>query len=88
MKSMLAKAALTATAALALAGAATPAFAHVGLAGGGGLVASGDHPFVAGMEWGVGHTSNTIAGGFGGGAPPATDLMGGGEGFAHINGWK
>ncbi|MFD0398716.1 hypothetical protein ACFVHI_11630 [Kitasatospora sp. NPDC127121] len=88
MKSKLAKAALTATAALALAGAATPAFAHVGFAGGGEFVASGDHPFAAGAGFGVGHTSDVIAGGFGGGAATSTDVIGGGEGFAHINGWK
>ncbi|MFJ2864855.1 hypothetical protein [Kitasatospora sp. NPDC087314] len=88
MKSKLTKAALTATAALALAGAATPAFAHVGLAGGGGFVASADQPFVAGEAWGVGHTSNVVAGGFGGGAATSTDAIGGGEGFAHINGWR
>ncbi|MFJ4185627.1 hypothetical protein [Kitasatospora sp. NPDC089509] len=87
MKSKLAKAALTAAAALALAGAATPAFAHVGLEGGGGLVATGDQPFVAGGGFGVGHTSNVIAGGFAGGGATATDLAGGGEGFAHVNGW-
>ncbi|MBO1414636.1 hypothetical protein [Streptomyces sp. FH025] len=88
MKSKLAKAALTATAALALAGAATPAFAHVGLAGGGEFAASADHPFVAGAAFGVGHTSNVVAGGFGGGAATSDDLVGGGAGFAHINGWQ
>ncbi|MFI8457254.1 hypothetical protein [Kitasatospora sp. NPDC085464] len=88
MKSKLAKAALTATAALALAGAATPAFAHVGLAGGEGIAASADQPFVAGGGWGVAHTSDIAAGGFGGGAATSTDLVGGGEGFAHIAGWN
>ncbi|MFF7990177.1 hypothetical protein ACFZDG_10360 [Kitasatospora xanthocidica] len=88
MKSTLAKAALTVTAALALAGAATPAFAHVGLAGGGGIVASADEPFVAGGGWGIAHTTDVAAGGFGGGAATATDLIGGGEGFAHIKGWQ
>ncbi|MEU9042292.1 MULTISPECIES: hypothetical protein [unclassified Kitasatospora] len=88
MKSMLAKAALTATAALALAGAATPAFAHVGLVGGGAVVATADEPFVAGEGFGLAHTSNTAAGGFGCGAATSTDLMGRGEGFAHVNGWE
>ncbi|MFJ9775345.1 hypothetical protein ACIRVF_29525 [Kitasatospora sp. NPDC101157] len=88
MKSTLAKAVLTATAALALAGAATPAFAHVGLEGGGGFVATADQPFLAGGEWGVAHTSDIIAGGAVGGAATSTDLAGGGGGFAHINGWK
>ncbi|MFB7904932.1 hypothetical protein ACFC1T_00685 [Kitasatospora sp. NPDC056076] len=88
MKSTLAKAALTVTAALALAGAATPAFAHVGLVGGGGIVASGDHPFVAGGGFGVGHTTDVVAGGFAEGAATSTDLIGGGAGFAHIKGWK
>ncbi|HJD84477.1 hypothetical protein [Kitasatospora aureofaciens] len=88
MKSKLAKAALTAAAALALAGAATPAFAHVGLEGGGGIVASADQPFLAGGGGGVAHTSDIVAGGGGGGAATATDLVGGGEGFAHIKGWK
>ncbi|MGA5818720.1 hypothetical protein ACPC54_12790 [Kitasatospora sp. NPDC094028] len=87
MKSMLAKAALTATAALALAGAATPAFAHVGLAGGGQFVASADEPFAAAEGWGVGHTTNTAAGGMGGFAADSTDIVGGFEGFAHVNGW-
>ncbi|ARF79811.1 hypothetical protein ACIG0C_25595 [Kitasatospora aureofaciens] len=88
MKSKLAKTALTAAAALALAGAATPAFAHVGLEGGGGIVASADQPFLAGGGGGVAHTSDIVAGGGGGGAATATDLVGGGEGFAHIKGWK
>ncbi|MFF2075531.1 hypothetical protein ACFVXG_12350 [Kitasatospora sp. NPDC058162] len=88
MKSKLAKAALTVTAALALAGAATPAFAHVGLEGGGGIVATGDEPFVAGKAFGVAHTSDVAAGGFIAGAATAKDLIGGGGGFAHIKGWK
>ncbi|MET8629401.1 hypothetical protein ABZW30_37660 [Kitasatospora sp. NPDC004669] len=88
MKSKLAKAALTATAALALAGAATPAFAHVGLEGGGAIAATADEPFVAGKAFGVAHTSDVVAGGFGGGAATSTDLVGGGAGFAHIDGWK
>ncbi|MGW7587425.1 hypothetical protein ACWGKU_28070 [Kitasatospora sp. NPDC054768] len=82
MKSKLAKAALTA-AALALAGAATPAFAHVGLAGGGEFVASADQPFVAGGGFGVAHAGDVVAGGFGGGAATSTDVIGGGAGFAH-----
>ncbi|MFH9352683.1 hypothetical protein [Kitasatospora sp. NPDC017646] len=88
MKSKLAKAALTTTAALALAGAATPAFAHVGLEGGGGIVASADEPFLAGGGGGIAHTSDIVAGGGGGGAATSTHLIGGGEGFAHIKGWK
>ncbi|MGW2373603.1 MULTISPECIES: hypothetical protein [Kitasatospora] len=88
MKSKLAKAALTATAALALAGAATPAFAHVGLVGGGAIVATADEPFLAGDGWGVAHTSDVVAGGAFDGAATSTDLVGDGKGFAHINGWK
>ncbi|MFD8752099.1 hypothetical protein ACFV0O_14120 [Kitasatospora sp. NPDC059577] len=87
MKSMLAKAALTATAALALAGAATPAFAHVGLAGGGEFAASADQPFLAAGGFGVAHTTDTAVGGFGGIAATSTDIIGGGAGFAHIKGW-
>ncbi|MER7750625.1 hypothetical protein [Kitasatospora sp. NPDC097643] len=87
MKSKLAKAALTATAALALAGVATPAFAHVGLAGGGEFVASAHPVFAAGEWWGVGHTTHVIAGGEGWGAATSTDAVGGGEGFAHVGGW-
>lgn len=83
MKSKLAKAALTAAAALALAGAATPAFAHVGLAGGGEFVASADQPFLAGEVFGIAHAGDTAAGGFFGGAATSTDLVGGGGGFAH-----
>ncbi|KJS55326.1 hypothetical protein VM98_13845 [Streptomyces rubellomurinus subsp. indigoferus] len=85
---MLAKAALTATAALALAGVATPAFAHVGLAGGGQFVAAADEPFAAAEGWGIAHTSHTAAGGMGGFAADDEHLVGGGEGFAHVNGWK
>ncbi|MEU9076718.1 hypothetical protein ACFYUY_20065 [Kitasatospora sp. NPDC004745] len=87
MKSKLAKAALTVTAALALAGAATPAFAHVGLAGGGEFAASGHHPFVAGDWWGIAHTSHVAAGGAGWGAATSEDVIGGEEGFAHVGGW-
>lgn len=87
MKSKLAKAALTAAAALAFAGAATPAFAHVGLAGGGEFAASADQPFAALEAFGVAHAGGVVAGGFGGGAATSTDLVGGGAGFAHIDGW-
>ncbi|MFJ9441745.1 hypothetical protein ACIRRH_07715 [Kitasatospora sp. NPDC101235] len=87
MKSKLAKAALTA-AALALAGAATPAFAHVGVAGGGEFIASADQPFAAAEGFGVAHTSDIVAGGFGGGAATSKDVIGGGAGFVHIDGWK
>lgn len=87
MKSTLAKAALTAVAALALAGAATPAFAHTGLVGGGQFVASADDPFLAAEGFGIAHTSNTAAGAVGGFAATSTDIMGGFEGFAHTNGW-
>ncbi|MFE7532448.1 hypothetical protein ACFU7Y_43155 [Kitasatospora sp. NPDC057542] len=83
MKSKLAKAALTAAAALALAGAATPAFAHVGVIGGGEFAASADKPFLAGEGFGVAHAGDVVAGGFGGGAATSTDLIGGGAGFAH-----
>ncbi|MFF4380530.1 hypothetical protein ACIQI7_23255 [Kitasatospora sp. NPDC092039] len=86
MKNKLAKAALTAVAALALAGAATPAFAHVGLIGGGEFVASADEPFLAGGGFGVAHAGDVAAGGFGGGAATSTDLVGGGAGFAHAGG--
>ncbi|MFJ9693333.1 hypothetical protein [Kitasatospora sp. NPDC101183] len=88
MKSTLAKAALTATAALAIAGAATPAFAHTGLLGGGQFVASAHDPFAAAEGFGIAHTSNTAAGAIGGFAATSTDVMGGIEGFAHTNGWK
>ncbi|WP_030055686.1 MULTISPECIES: hypothetical protein [Streptomyces] len=88
MKSMLAKAALTATAALALAGAATPAFAHAGLVGGGAFAASADEPFLAAEGFGIAHTTDTAAGGFGTVAATSTDIIGGGEGFAHIKGWQ
>ncbi|MEV7772898.1 hypothetical protein [Kitasatospora sp. NPDC086791] len=87
MKSMLAKAALTATAALALAGAATPAFAHTGLVGGGAFAASADQPFLAAEGFGIAHTTDTAAGGFGGIAATSTDIIGGGGGFAHTKGW-
>ncbi|MEU3569948.1 hypothetical protein AB0E96_16220 [Kitasatospora sp. NPDC036755] len=83
MKSKLAKAVLTAAAALALAGAATPAFAHVGVAGGGEIAATADEPFLALEGFGLAHAGDTAAGGFGGGAATATDLVGGGVGFAH-----
>ncbi|MFI2607201.1 hypothetical protein [Kitasatospora sp. NPDC018619] len=86
MKSKLAKAALTAAAALALAGAATPAFAHVGVAGGGEFVASADHPFAAFEAFGLAHAGDTAAGGFGAGAATSTDLVGGGVGFGHAGG--
>ncbi|MET8545879.1 hypothetical protein ABZW03_35380 [Kitasatospora sp. NPDC004799] len=83
MKNTLAQAALTAVAALALAGAATPAFAHVGLVGGGALVASADQPFLAEEGFGLAFAGDTAAGGWGGLAATATDLVEGGEGFAH-----
>ncbi|MEU6231948.1 hypothetical protein [Kitasatospora sp. NPDC047058] len=84
MKSKLGKAALTAFGALALVGVATPAFAHVGLAGGGEFVASAHPVFAAGEWWGVGHTSHILTGAHGFGAATSTDLAGGEEGFAHI----
>ncbi|MEV6974694.1 hypothetical protein [Kitasatospora sp. NPDC093806] len=87
MKSKLGKVALTAFGALALAGLATPASAHVGLAGGGEFVASADPVFAAGEWWGIAHTSNIHTGEHGWGAATATDLVGGEEGFAHIGGW-
>ncbi|MGW2252258.1 hypothetical protein ACWCXH_18940 [Kitasatospora sp. NPDC001660] len=85
MKSKLAKAALTATAALALAGAATPAFAHVGLAGGREGIASADPVFAAERWAAVAHTSHIATGGEGWGAATAERLAGGVEGFAHIH---
>ncbi|MBV6696295.1 hypothetical protein [Kitasatospora aureofaciens] len=88
MKSKLAKAALTATAALALAGAATPAFAHVGVAGGTEFVASADQPFAAQQWAGVAHTSHILTGGQGWGAATDEDVAGGAKGFAHLNGWR
>ncbi|MBV2154570.1 hypothetical protein [Kitasatospora sp. SUK 42] len=84
MKSMLAKAALTATVALALTGAATPAFAHVGVAGGGHGIATANPPFAAGEEFGVAHAGDVVVGGFGGGAATSTGVVGGGAGFAHV----
>ncbi|MET9399337.1 hypothetical protein [Kitasatospora sp. NPDC002965] len=88
MKSKLGKVALTAFGALALAGVATPASAHVGLVGGGEFVASADPVFAAGEWWGLAHTSNIHTGGHGWGAATSTDLIGGTEGFAHIGGWE
>ncbi|MER7702895.1 hypothetical protein ABTX81_08370 [Kitasatospora sp. NPDC097605] len=85
MKSTLGKITLTAIGALALAGLAAPAAsAHVGVAGGGGFVASADPVFAAGGGGGIAHTSNIKAGEFGGGAATSTALFGGGGGFAHI----
>ncbi|WP_395295671.1 hypothetical protein ACF9IK_20770 [Kitasatospora hibisci] len=84
MKSKLGKVALTAFGALALAGVATPAFAHVGLVGGGEFAASADPVFAAGEWWGLAHTSNIQTGAYGWGAATSTDLVGGEEGFAHI----
>ncbi|MEE1829064.1 hypothetical protein PUR61_43915 [Streptomyces sp. BE20] len=88
MKSKLGKVALTAFGALALAGVATPASAHVGLVGGGEFVASADPVFAAGEWWGLAHTSNVHTGGHGWGAATSTDVVGGVEGFAHIGGWE
>ncbi|MED7953202.1 hypothetical protein ACFVYP_20855 [Kitasatospora sp. NPDC058201] len=88
MKSKLGKVALTAFGALALAGVATPASAHVGLVGGGEFVASADPVFAAGEWWGLAHTSNIHTGGHGWGAATSTDVVGGAEGFAHIGGWE
>ncbi|MBP0455299.1 MULTISPECIES: hypothetical protein [unclassified Kitasatospora] len=84
MKSKLGKAALTAFGALALTGVATPAFAHVGLAGGGEFVASAHPVFAAGEWWGLAHTSHIHSGAHGWGAATSTDAVGGEEGFAHV----
>ncbi|MFF1903246.1 hypothetical protein [Kitasatospora sp. NPDC058218] len=84
MKNKLGKAALTAFGALALAGVATPAFAHVGLAGGGEFVASAHPVFAAGEWWGLAHTSHIHTGAHGWGAATSTDALGGVEGFAHV----
>ncbi|WP_316523394.1 hypothetical protein [Kitasatospora brasiliensis] len=84
MKSKLAKAALTAAAALALAGAATPAFAHTGVFGGGEFAASANgQPFLAAEGFGVAKAGDTAAGELGGVAMTSEDIMGGGAGFAH-----
>lgn len=84
MKSKLGKAVLTVAGALVLAGAATPAFAHVGVVGGGDFVASADPVFAAGEQWGIAHTDNIVAGAHEWGAATSTDLAHGWEGFAHI----
>ncbi|MGW6916757.1 hypothetical protein ACWGB8_23465 [Kitasatospora sp. NPDC054939] len=87
MKSKLGKAVLTVAGALALAGAATPAFAHVGVVGGGEFVASADPVFLAGERWGIAHTDSIVAGFHEWGAATSTDLVGGQEGFADVAGW-
>ncbi|MGW4893743.1 hypothetical protein ACWEQL_15980 [Kitasatospora sp. NPDC004240] len=84
MKNKLGKAVLVAAGALALAGAATPAFAHVGLVGGGEFVASADPVFLAGEQWGIAHTDNILTGFHQWGAATSTDALGGQEGFAHV----
>ncbi|MFC9329666.1 hypothetical protein [Kitasatospora sp. NPDC057015] len=84
MKSMLGKAVLTAVGALAIAGVSAPAYAHVGVAGGGAFAASADPVFAAGDQWGVAHTSHILTGAHQWGAATSTDLIGGQEGFAHI----
>ncbi|MFC8453018.1 hypothetical protein [Kitasatospora sp. NPDC057223] len=84
MKSMLGKVVLTAVGALAVAGVSAPAYAHVGVAGGGQFIASADPVFVAGEQWGVAHTSHILTGGEQWGWATSTAVGGGQDGFAHI----
>ncbi|WP_371480926.1 hypothetical protein [Kitasatospora sp. NBC_00315] len=84
MKSMLGKALLTAVGALAVAGVSAPAYAHVGVEGGGQFVASADPVFVAGEQWGAAHTSHIHAADQRWGWATSTDLGGAQDGFAHV----
>ncbi|WP_431679206.1 hypothetical protein [Kitasatospora sp. KL5] len=84
MKSMLGKALLTAVGALAVAGVAAPAQAHVDAGGGAHLVATADDPFVAGEGHGWAETSNISVIGQEWGWATSTAVGGGTEGEAHI----
>ncbi len=84
MKSMLGKAALTAVAALAVAGVSAPAYAHVGVSGGGQFIASADPVFLAGEQWGAAHTSHIHADHERWGWATSTAVGGGHEGDIHI----
>ncbi|MEV4556694.1 hypothetical protein AB0K51_06820 [Kitasatospora sp. NPDC049285] len=79
MKSKLGKALVTTVAAVALAGVAAPAYAHVAAGGGQEGIATADEPFVAGHWAGFAETSHIFTAG--GGYFWATDeATGGGEG--------
>ncbi|MEV7214126.1 hypothetical protein AB0O31_13660 [Kitasatospora cineracea] len=79
MKSKLGKVVVTSVAALALAGIAAPAYAHVAVGGGQEGVATADEPFVAGHWAGFAETSHIFTAGGGYGWATST-AVGGGEG--------
>ncbi|MFC6597235.1 hypothetical protein [Kitasatospora paranensis] len=84
MKSMLAKALLTTVGAIAVAGVAAPAYAHVDAGGGGTLIATADEPFVAGEQHGWAETSHIAVAGQKWGWATSTAVGGGADGEAHI----
>ncbi|MFB7665786.1 hypothetical protein ACFC1R_17845 [Kitasatospora sp. NPDC056138] len=84
MKSKLGKALLTTVGALAVAGIAAPAYAHVDAGGGAAGFITVDRPFVAGEQAGFAATDHVFTAGHEGGWVSSHDLGGGAEGLAHI----
>ncbi|MFD8481315.1 hypothetical protein [Kitasatospora sp. NPDC059673] len=84
MKSKLGKAVITTVAALALAGIASPACAHVVAGGGEEGVITAHEPFIAGHEGGFAATDHIFTMGGGGGWATDEAVGGGGGGIAAI----